>query len=192
MTTAHHRHSLNCSCKAGAYSQSLEELDFSRSIFQACVDGDFTRVRKFIEKNPETVKVCDGSGYTALHYAVKTGNIDICRFLIEHDADINAQTPELKSTPLHRSITSSHNELAMYLLENKRCDIKLLDADNESILHKAAKTRNFSLLNNIVSGVKRKLNSSDFNILVNVTDRHGKKWWENWEGEEGIDGLKGS
>lgn len=44
----------------------------------------------------------DNAGYTALHYAARTGNIDICKKLLYNGADINATTNG-KATPLHKA-----------------------------------------------------------------------------------------
>ena len=39
-----------CSSTSSTYAQSLSEIDFERGIWQAALDGDVNRVRKFLDK----------------------------------------------------------------------------------------------------------------------------------------------
>ena len=56
-----------CQCMArstGAYSQNLDEMDFTRGIWSAAMNGEVEQVQKHLDKNcPD---VLDSSGYTAL------------------------------------------------------------------------------------------------------------------------------
>ena len=54
-----------CSSTSSTYAQSLSEMDFERGIWQAALDGDVNRVRKFLDKGTDP-NLRDGSGYTAL------------------------------------------------------------------------------------------------------------------------------
>ena len=46
--------------------QTLDELDFSRGIWTAALDGSYKEVVDFLEKKKDPVDKCDSSGYTAL------------------------------------------------------------------------------------------------------------------------------
>ena len=54
-----------CSSKSSTYAQSLSEMDFERGIWQAALNGDVSRVRKFLDKGTDPSSR-DGLGYTAL------------------------------------------------------------------------------------------------------------------------------
>lgn len=54
-----------CSSKSSTYAQSLSEMDFERGIWQAALNGDVSRVRKFLDKGTDP-NWRDGLGYTAL------------------------------------------------------------------------------------------------------------------------------
>lgn len=58
-------------------SQSLAEVEFSRSACKAALDGDHARLQMLLDRHPEAVAQ-DGSGrdtgYTPLHYAARNGH----------------------------------------------------------------------------------------------------------------------
>ena len=60
-----HAGKCGCSSTSSTYAQSLSEMDFERGIWQAALDGDVKRVRKFLDKGTDP-NLRDGSGYTAL------------------------------------------------------------------------------------------------------------------------------
>ncbi|CAB4406321.1 unnamed protein product [Rhizophagus irregularis] len=97
------------------YAQTLDELDFEKSIHYACLNNDINRVKTIIsKKGGSTVNEIDSTGYAPLHYAARKGYLDICRILIDYGADVNAITPELFSTPLHRASTYNHSKLSLH------------------------------------------------------------------------------
>lgn len=55
----------------------------------------------------------DNAGYTALHYAARTGNTDICKMLLYNGADINATTNG-KATPLHKAAAAGTYFFSLY------------------------------------------------------------------------------
>lgn len=92
----------NCHTVNTSVCQTLDELDFERGIWHAARYGDLERVRKLLLQGT-CVNVTDNAGYTALHYAVRGGHLNICKFLLSNGADINAITRSGKSTSLHRA-----------------------------------------------------------------------------------------
>ncbi|CAG8721065.1 18813_t:CDS:2, partial [Acaulospora morrowiae] len=97
----HHHHTDSCShgSQANPYAQSLDELDFQRSLHYASMVGDVGRVKTIISKKGFTiVNEIDTAGFTPLHYASRNGHLEICRILLESGANVNAVTPELLST----------------------------------------------------------------------------------------------
>ena len=57
-----------CSCKLAnpSVSQTLDELDFSRGIWTAALDGDEAELLKCLEKRNVQPDMRDSSGFTAL------------------------------------------------------------------------------------------------------------------------------
>lgn len=99
-----------------AVFQTLDELDFERGIWHAAQNGDLKRVQKLINQGTSADKR-DNSGYTALHYAVRAGYMEICRFLLSKGANVNATTRSGKATPLHRAATAGN--LINFILKQK-------------------------------------------------------------------------
>ncbi|XP_075256838.1 uncharacterized protein LOC142349272 [Convolutriloba macropyga] len=118
-----------------AYSQSLDELDFERSICGAAASNDFSKVKQMLEKAGSRAKqlanYVDKSGYTALHYASRAANPDIVQLLLNHGANVNATTKSTLATPLHRAAQCGHEKIIELLLNhNQECaasrDVKYL------------------------------------------------------------------
>lgn len=110
--------------------QNLEEIDFERSIHNACVVGDFEKVKKLIIQDKELVNCQDKNGYSALHYAARNNFIDICRYLLENGANVDLKTKSCQSTALHRACFVGNYEIVQLLLNfnsnifDKDCDFK--------------------------------------------------------------------
>jgi len=99
------------------------------------MDGDEDRVRHFLERNvPSSLQ--DPTGYTSLHYAARSGHLEICRLLLSNDADANAATPS-GATPLHRAAYIGHAHV-VHLLLAKGAKLSTQDLDGMNALHKAA------------------------------------------------------
>lgn len=63
--------------------------------------NEIDRVKDFIAKGSTMDR--DNCDYTALHYAARSGNVEICKLLLnEGKADVNAVTKG-GATPLHRA-----------------------------------------------------------------------------------------
>ncbi|EKX39056.1 hypothetical protein GUITHDRAFT_114931 [Guillardia theta CCMP2712] len=110
-----------CSCCARKQpmQQTLEEMDFERGIWGAAALGDLERMRTLLEERQRDVNACDKSGYTALHYAARSGKDQICQLLLDRKAAVNACAGEFK------------------LLAKNGANLALVDIDGETCLHKA-------------------------------------------------------
>ncbi|CAG8575710.1 23410_t:CDS:2, partial [Racocetra persica] len=117
----------------------LDELDFQRSIHNASLIGNISQVKSIISKKGSAItNQIDATGYTPLHYSARSGNLEICRLLLEHGANVNAVTPELSSTPLHRAAIINNSEMVNLLL-SYGANPKLKDSDGHTPLDKARK-----------------------------------------------------
>lgn len=135
----------NCKCvlnpTVGSVHQTLNEMDFERGIWNAVIYNDVKKVAKFIEDGKAMAR--DNTGYTALHYAARSGNEEICRMLISAKADVNAATNG-GCTSLHRACSMGHLHIVQLLL-NHKANILLQDDDGQTALHRAASKCNFSI-----------------------------------------------
>ena len=77
-----HSHSTHSSCCSSAPPtstiQSMDEMEFERGIWAAARDGEEERVMELLARG--VAPSCrDSSGYTALHYAARAGQLDTVR-----------------------------------------------------------------------------------------------------------------
>lgn len=126
-----------CSCsnsKATTATQSLDELEFERGIWTAAIDNDENKLRTLIGRGHLHDR--DNSGYTALHYAARSGHATICQVLLENGICVNERTNG-GVTALHRAAMMGHNEIIQLLLK-RSADPLLQDSDGKTALHRAA------------------------------------------------------
>ncbi|XP_069799668.1 ankyrin repeat domain-containing protein 39 [Dendropsophus ebraccatus] len=124
-----------CTGAAPGVRETVQEMDFHRGIWSAAMDGDLSRVQRFIQKGTDP-NLADNFGYTALHYSSRHGHFPVCSFLLKSGADSNAQTHG-GSTPLHRAAYCGHLQVVQLLLEHG-ADPTKTDSDKRTVLHKAA------------------------------------------------------
>ncbi|KAE8292615.1 Ankyrin repeat domain-containing protein 39 [Larimichthys crocea] len=129
-----------CACcslpvSSSAVYQSMDEMEFERGIWSAAMDGDLQRVQSFIQKGADP-NLRDSAGYTALHYASRSGHLAVCSLLLQSGACASPRTPG-GATPLHRSAYCGHLDVVGLLLQH-RADPTLCDDDGATPLHKAA------------------------------------------------------
>ena len=61
----HEGTSCQCTARSSPYSQNLDEMDFTRGIWSAAMNGEVEQVQKYLDKK-SSPDVLDSSGYTAL------------------------------------------------------------------------------------------------------------------------------
>ena len=83
-------------------TQTLDELDFERGLWSAANDNDLQRCRHLIQKGNDPSQT-DSSGYTPLHYAVRSSSIELVEYLLESGADVNAQD-SIGQSPMHLAV----------------------------------------------------------------------------------------
>lgn len=131
-----------CHCHSSAssaiLSETLEELDFRRSLCSAAQENDLELIRQRLSSPSASkwINQADSSGYTPLHYAMRHQPAEVCRLLLEHGANPNCQTRASLSTPLHRAILF-RNRQAIDLLLKYQADVNLKDIDGHTPKDKA-------------------------------------------------------
>ena len=135
MSKEHGHSCCSASCGSSGLQQTLDELEFEKSIFFACVNGDLERCKHLIDKQGRSiVDHQDQSGYTPLAYAARNNQLKICQLLVATNADPNLKTKSNQMTPLHRATLMGHSEVVKLLAGYKRTDLFAKDADDRTAL----------------------------------------------------------
>ncbi|XP_038049998.1 ankyrin repeat domain-containing protein 39-like isoform X2 [Patiria miniata] len=145
-------------------TQTLDELDFERGVWSAALNGETQKVRKFLDNGGDP-NATDSSGYTALHYASRNGQLEIVRILLQHRANPNCATRSGGVTPLHRAAYSGHLDVVKLLLDRKASP-SLRDQDGKCSLHKGAERGHLDICKLLVAA-----DSS----LVSLQDNRGRR-----------------
>lgn len=131
-----HEHCCSHVAANPSVQQNLDELDFQRGVWAAAMDGEINKVKKYLSSGADPDAV-DSSGYTALHYAARSGHRQICEMLLDHGANVNAMTRSGGATPLHRAAYQGHVQVTQLFVQ-RGADVTLRDSDGMTALHKAA------------------------------------------------------
>ena len=116
-----------CACLSAPVplQQSLTEVAFEKGLWGYILRGaSATQIRSFImdkaaSSSDSTHKIAnekDSTGYTPLLYAARGGESEVCAVLIELGADVNATTPGLQQSSLHRAAAQGHVSTVVLLL----------------------------------------------------------------------------
>lgn len=81
------------------------------SLMLAAYKKDLPTAQALINKGAEI----NHPGWTALHYAATSGSVSIVRLLLDHDAYIDAESPN-KTTPLMMAARGGYADVVEYLL----------------------------------------------------------------------------
>ncbi|XP_005108733.1 uncharacterized protein LOC101852208 isoform X2 [Aplysia californica] len=109
-----------------------------KSIHEAVRDGDVDRVKDLLHHFPEMRDFKDESSWTPLHLAAARGNIELLRWLLTSEADINAET-STGYNAMHIAAMNGHVS-SMMLLQAMGSSIFGLTAEKQSALHLSAKS----------------------------------------------------
>ncbi|KAJ3319846.1 hypothetical protein HDV06_005896 [Boothiomyces sp. JEL0866] len=109
--------------------ESIDEMDFERSIHNAAHKNNIHRVEKFPD---HLVNQYDSAGYLPLHYAVRQGYLEMSKLLVRKGACVNAKTKGGQVSVLHRACISGNLELVKYLME-QGADLQAIDKDERSV-----------------------------------------------------------
>lgn len=90
------------------------------------------------------VILLDDEGYTALHCAAATGNIEIFEELVIYYTNVNLQETDNLYTPLHWACQEEHTFICKKLLE-KGADPNIIDDNGISPLHQVSALGNIAI-----------------------------------------------
>lgn len=111
-----------------------------KEILWATNEGKADLVESILMRDITTKDSRDEDGYTPLHRAAYSNNVEIARILIQYGADVNART-EMLWTPLHSAVKWSNAEVAAFLLQHG-ADVNALSEGQQTPLHIAATVSN--------------------------------------------------
>ena len=70
------------------------------------------------EMNKKIINSKDQNGFTALHKACGQGDLDMVKYLLENDAEMNTTDENFGQTPLHMAAVQKHSEVVSYLMNH--------------------------------------------------------------------------
>jgi ankyrin repeat protein len=89
--------------------------------FEACANGDVTKLRDLLENDPSLVRAANPKAHhgawTGLHTAAQRGHLDAVRLLLAHGADPNAREAGDNTYPLHWAAARADLETVRTLLD---------------------------------------------------------------------------
>ena len=94
-----------------------------KNIINAAKMNDIVKVRECID-NGADVNEADRDGFTALHWAARNSNVEICTLLLKNNADVNKADRD-GWTALHYAASNGNVEICK-LLGNK-ADVNVTD-----------------------------------------------------------------
>lgn len=167
----------------------------------AVISNDIQKVESMLQERCEGINLRDTLGFTALHYAAGSGNLELVRLLINYGADINALGPEEESS-LHQALSLGHNDVVVLLLEfganhiplkrqlknifKKEPLLQLLIAGKSpstKALRKFYESKKDSLLGHLKRSLSILINRYNREIINFIFDEYGSKLNEDMRNE---------
>ncbi|XP_071590445.1 ankyrin repeat domain-containing protein 18B-like isoform X1 [Heliangelus exortis] len=90
------------------------------------------------------INSCDGENRTPLHLACANGHMDVVRFLVRHNCQLNL-TDNLGRSPLMEAVQCQQEQCVGFLLK-RGADPGLADADGNTALHLAVLAHNINIV----------------------------------------------
>lgn len=104
---------------AGAKANHVHTKIKNKSLKEIIEEGDLSLVKFFIEHNKRFLNQLDEKGYTPLHYSARYGQIEIARYLVAENADLDIPTTKTSDnlTALELATKHKHDSIAILLFE---------------------------------------------------------------------------
>jgi ankyrin repeat protein len=110
------------------------KLDF----FEMCGVGDARQVREALQVNPELAQGWHAIGWSALHFAAFSGDVETVTLLLDRRAAIDARArTRFRNTPLQAALLSGQLATARVLIQ-RGADVLVRQQGGFSPLHEAA------------------------------------------------------
>jgi uncharacterized protein len=131
----------------GRFNENMTFLEY------AIKKKDYNLIRFLILYGSRTDK-----GFV-MNLAVGTGNIDLCKFFAENNADINERTHAM-TTPLITAIKYNHNEIAKWLI-NVGCNIRLIKMNGMNAFIYSSKRGRYEIFKILLETPGTEINKKD-------------------------------
>ncbi|KAL1958101.1 hypothetical protein VTO42DRAFT_5141 [Malbranchea cinnamomea] len=120
-------------------------LPVEKDIMQLARLGEVNAIRKLFESGKYDAKYCDEEGITPLHWAAINNRYELCKFLLDSGAEVDAKGGESVATPAMWAAQRCHYYIVNLLLQYG-ADPLLTDSQGYNILHLATIDGNAYLL----------------------------------------------
>ncbi len=101
--------------RKGASPEFANPISLSRPLHRAALGGSLETVTWLVKEKKVMLNPCDDEEWRPLHFAASKGHTDICVFLVQSGADVNAKECQ-GNTPLHLAAAKGHAETVDALL----------------------------------------------------------------------------
>lgn len=148
-------------------------------LLMAAEAGDLEKVQSLLDKDKykefvANIRFQGLDEFTALHFAAQENRYEVCQFLIENGANLEAKS-SIGRTPLHLCSIKGHADIVK-LLVNNGADINCQDSDMYTPLHYASELGNKDCVQVLVEKgadltVRNNLGSKPSDISMNIDVR---------------------
>ena len=108
------------------------------NVFEACAVGELSRVKDWIEQQPEWINAYAPDGFQPLGLAAFFGHADVVEFLLARGAAVNSPSRNaMRVMPLHSAIANRRTAIVKLLLDHG-AEVNAAQADDFTPLHEAA------------------------------------------------------
>ena len=110
----------------------------------AAWNGHLRLCKVLLENHSFNLQMSDDNGWSALHFAVTLGNLELFQYLVEKGCDVYRETKDGMNC-LHIAADNGHLDLCKVLLKNYNFSLEVIDHNGVSALLFAAKVGNLEL-----------------------------------------------
>lgn len=150
-------------------------LGFQRTPHQLCQVGDLEALERLEASGQLDVNARDEAHVTLLHWAAINAHVAVCRWLIEHGAQVDARGGDLDATPLQWAARNGHLSV-IHLLLHHGADPTLRDGQGFNTLHLVTHSSG-------VMALLYTLQHPSVNVDAKDNDGHTALMWAAWQGD---------
>ena len=133
---------------------SIKNADDETSLHTACKEGSVGIVKEILcrsqSRREELLAACDKELNTPLHLAVEGGDLEIVKALLEDHA-MPSKSNGVEVVPMHVAAAHGYLDIAKELLKSDNSCKDLLDNQQQSPLHYAAKANQVEMIKFLLS-----------------------------------------
>lgn len=126
-------------------SGNAQQVPDTSPLVMACQLGDFRKVNELITSGEASAKETAPDGVTPLHWAAINNRLNICRYLLDRGAEVDAKGGGIQGTPLHWACRNGLVYIA-HLLISRGADPLCADSQGFNALHLAVHSSNVLLV----------------------------------------------